>query len=330
MPPCTAATAHLRASAALPIRTFGLTDDLRRVPNGDTLMHGSLSPEQLAFYDREGYLVLERLLSDADLRPARQAMARKVDLIAADLLAHGLIDDTRPDSPFETRLAELFAGRSDAEFLKFGRSWRDRDPGYFELMANPVVLDAVESLIGGEIFANPVYNTRPKVPRVAAGAVPWHQDKSYWPQASANPVITVWVPLVDATLENGCLHIMPRTHRQKVLSYHHEQVTGTRYLEVDAEHLGKEKAPLPLPVRKGDAILFNDRCIHSSTPNRSDHVRWAIDLRYQPTSQDPMLTMGVGFLARSRRRPERVATLEDWLEERPVQRRFAPGNPSAA
>ena len=293
-------------------------------------MHGSLSPEQLAFYDREGYLVLERLLSDADLRPARQAMARKVDLIAADLLAHGLIDDTRPDSPFETRLAELFAGRSDTEFLKFGRSWRDRDPGYFELMANPVVLDAVESLIGGEIFANPVYNTRPKVPRVAAGAVPWHQDKSYWPQASANPVITVWVPLVDATLENGCLHIMPRTHRQKVLSYHHEQVTGTRYLEVDAEHLGKEKAPLPLPVRKGDAILFNNRCIHSSTPNRSDHVRWAIDLRYQPTSQDPMLTMGVGFLARSRRRPERVATLEDWLEERPVQRRFAPGNPSAA
>ena len=37
-------------------------------------MHGSLTPEQLAFYDREGYLVLEHLLSDADLRPAREAM----------------------------------------------------------------------------------------------------------------------------------------------------------------------------------------------------------------------------------------------------------------
>jgi ectoine hydroxylase-related dioxygenase (phytanoyl-CoA dioxygenase family) len=293
-------------------------------------MPGSLTAEQTDFYHRQGYLVVEHLLGDADLRPAREAMCRKVDAIAAELLERGLVDDLRRDSPFETRLAELFDGKTDEEFLEYGRSWRDRDPGYFELMANPVILDAVESLIGGEIFANPVYNTRPKVPRVAAGAVPWHQDKSYWPQASANPVITVWVPLVDATLENGCLHIMPRTHRQKVLSYHHEQVTGTRYLEVDAEHLGKEKAPLPLPVRKGDAILFNDRCIHSSTPNRSDHVRWAIDLRYQPTSQDPMLTMGVGFLARSRRRPERVATLEDWLEERPVQRRFAPGNPSAA
>ena len=77
-------------------------------------------------------------------------------------------------------------------------------------MANQVILDAVESLIGGEIFANPVYNTRPKVPKVAAGAVPWHQDKSYG-RRQRNPVITVWVPLVDATLENGCLHVMPRT-----------------------------------------------------------------------------------------------------------------------
>ena len=293
-------------------------------------MHGSLTPKQLAFYDREGYLIVGGLLGDADLRPAREAMARKVEVIATDLLEHGLIDDPRGDSPFETRLAELFAGRSDEEFLNYGRGWRDRDPGYFELMANPVILDAVESLIGGEIYANPVYNTRPKVPRVAAGAVPWHQDKSYWPGANANPVITVWVPLVDATLENGCLHVMPRTHRQKLLSYHYEQVTGTRYLELDAEHLGKEKEPLPLPVNKGDVILFNDRCIHCSTPNTSDHVRWAIDLRYQPTGQDPMLTMGVGFLARSRKRPERVATLEDWLDERPVRRQYPPADPWAS
>ena len=41
-----------------------------------------------------------------------------------------------------------------------------------------------------------------------------------------------------------------------------------------------------------------------------------------------MLTMGVGFLARSRKRPERVATLEDWLDERPVRRQYPPGDPA--
>jgi ectoine hydroxylase-related dioxygenase (phytanoyl-CoA dioxygenase family) len=278
---------------------------------------GSLSDEQIKFYDREGYLVLPGLLNAADLAAVQAAMMEKVAQIADDLLAAGLITDKRAQSPFATRLAELFTNLTDAHFLKFGRSWRDRMPGYFDIMTNAKILDAVESLIGGEIFANPVYNTRPKVPNVAAGAVPWHQDKSYWPDANANPVITVWLPLVDANLENGCLHIMPRTHHQKVLSWHQESYSGTGYTEIDAEHLGAEKQVIPLPVQAGDAILFNDRCIHMSTPNRSQQVRWSLDLRYQPTDQDPMPQHGVGFLARSYQHPERVATLEDWLAKRP-------------
>ncbi|HTX00247.1 MAG TPA: phytanoyl-CoA dioxygenase family protein, partial [Acidimicrobiales bacterium] len=179
--------------------------------------------------------------------------------------------------------------------------------------------DAVESLIGPEIFANPVYNVRPKVPRVAAGAVPWHQDKSYWPGANANPVITVWLSLVDATQENGCLHVVARTQHEQVLSFHAETYTGTGYTEVDEEHLGPvlRRRVRALPVRAGTAILFNDRLIHSSTPNRADHVRWSVDLRYQPTDQDPMPEHGAGFLARSRIHPDRVATLEDWLAGRP-------------
>jgi len=176
----------------------------------------------------------------------------------------------------------------------------------------------VESLIGPEIFANPVYNVRPKVPKVAAGAVPWHQDKSYWPDANANPVITVWIPLVDATPVNGCLHIWPRTHKTRVMSYHQESHTGTGYFEIDAKDLERAKREaVALPVKAGTAILFNDRCVHMSTPNNSDHVRWSVDLRYQPTDQDPMPQHGAGFLARSARFPERVATLEDWMESRP-------------
>jgi phytanoyl-CoA hydroxylase len=277
---------------------------------------GSLTGEQVAFYELEGYLVLPHLLDEQDMAPTRAAMMDKVSMIADALYADGLIDDKREDEPFETRLAALFQNLTDKEFLRYGRSWRDRLPGYYHLMANPKILDAVESLIGSEIFANPVYNVRPKVPRVAAGAVPWHQDKSYWPDANSNPVITVWIPLVDATLENGCLHIIPRTHKKRVLSYHQETYTGTGYTELDEKHVKKPHI-VALPLQAGGAILFNDRCIHMSTPNNSTHVRWSVDLRYQPTDQDPMLQHGAGFLARSRRHPNRVATLEDWLAERP-------------
>ena len=280
------------------------------------MVAGSLTAEQLSQYDEQGYLVLPRLLDEDDLAPVQAAMTEKVSLIAGGLLAHGLITDPLEALPFETRLAALFHGLTDADFLRYGRSWRDRLPGYYHLMANPKVLDVVESLIGGEIFANPVYNVRPKVPGVAAGAVPWHQDKSYWPDAKANPVITVWIPLVGATLENGCLHILPGTHRRRLLTHHRETYSGTGYTAVDVARRRKPEV-VALPLGRGGAILFNDRCIHMSTPNNSEQVRWSVDLRYQPTDQDPMPHLGAGFLARSRLYPERVATLDDWLAKRP-------------
>ncbi|MGO9962001.1 MAG: phytanoyl-CoA dioxygenase family protein [Acidimicrobiales bacterium] len=280
---------------------------------------GSLTAAQVAVYEEEGYLVLPDFLDDDDLAPPREAMMQKVDLMAADLLAAGLITDLLVDEPFRTRLARLFEGLGEEEFLAYGRSWRDRIPGYYLLMSNAKILDAIESLIGPEIFSNPVYNVRPKVPRVAAGAVPWHQDKSYWPDANSNPVITVWISLVDATLENGCLHMIPRTQHRRVLSFTAETYSGTGYLAVEDRHLNQtlRRRVRPLPVKAGTAVLFNDRLIHSSTPNNSDHVRWSVDLRYQPTDQDPMPQYGAGFLARSHKYPDRVATLEDWLAERP-------------
>lgn len=283
-----------------------------------TTIATGLSPQQLAEYDREGYIVLENLLDDNDMAPPRAAMMEKTEEIARDLYANGLITDLHENAPFPTRLARLFDGLTDADFLKWGRGWRDRKAGYFELMSNPKIVDAVESLLGPEIFSNPVYNVRPKVPGVAAGAVPWHQDKSYWPDANANPVITVWIPLVDSTHENGCLHLIPRTHKKRAIAHGHEGYSGTKYLELPTDYIEKRKAEIiALPMSAGSAVLFNDRLIHSSTPNRSNGVRWSVDLRYQPTSQDPMPQHGIGFLARSRQHPERVAKLADWLAGKP-------------
>jgi phytanoyl-CoA hydroxylase len=277
---------------------------------------GSLSKAQIDFYNEEGYLVIPNLLNETDMAPAKEAMNHKVSMIADDLLRDGLITDKLENAPFNKRLADLFKHLTAEDFLNYGRSWRDRFEGYFYLMSNPKILDAVESLIGGELFSNPVYNTRPKIPKVAAGAVPWHQDKSYWPDANANPVITVWIPFVDVNEVNGCLHIKPKTHRKRVLKWTIEQITGTGYTTLHEKQLGKTQT-VAMQISAGSAILFNDRCLHMSTPNQSDEVRWSVDLRYQPTDQDPMVQHGVGFLARSAKSPERVATLEDWLVNRP-------------
>jgi ectoine hydroxylase-related dioxygenase (phytanoyl-CoA dioxygenase family) len=281
---------------------------------GNWKMSG-LTAEQLDMYDREGYVILKNLLSEEDMEAPRLAMQQKVSMIADELYEAGLIQDKLEHRPFRYRLAEIFKDLSEQEFLKYGRGWRDRIPGYYHLMSNPKIVDAVVSLIGEEIFCSPVYNVRPKVPKIAAGAVPWHQDKSYWPDANANPVITVWIPLVDSTLENGCLHVKPRTHNKRLLEWHQETYSGTGYTALHETQLGKTET-VALPMTAGSAVLFNDRLLHMSTPNNSNGVRWSVDLRYQPTDQDPMPQHGAGFLVRSRKHPERVATLEDWLHQR--------------
>src|SRR5579859_7537924 len=99
-----------------------------------------LTTKQVDFYNTEGYLVLPDLLDDADLEPARAAMQEKTSEIADDLFAAGLISDKFEDYPFETRLAKLFEALQDSHFLKYGRSWRERRPGYFQLMSNPKIL----------------------------------------------------------------------------------------------------------------------------------------------------------------------------------------------
>ena len=219
-------------------RDYAVSDEQLRRGN-----HGSLATELVDEYDEQGYLVLPALLDSHDLAPVRAAMTMKVDLIADQLLAAGRINDPLAGEPFETRLARLFEGLSAEDFVTFtGQSWRDRFTGYFELMSNPKILDVVESLIGPEIFANPVYNVRPKVPRVAAGEVPWHQDKSYWPGARSNPVITVWVAVVDATVENGCLRVIPRTHHEAVAGFHFETYSGTAYRELDDAAVARLRA----------------------------------------------------------------------------------------
>src|SRR5258708_11913225 len=157
-----------------------------------------LTDEQVDLYHAEGYLVLPHLLDVSELEPARSAMREKTSEIAEDLYANGLISDKFEDYPFEARLAKLFESLQDHHFLKYGRSWRERRPGYFQLITNPKILDVVEPLIGGEIFANPVYNIRPKMPRGASGARPLDPDESFWPHANSTPVIPPSIPLLKS------------------------------------------------------------------------------------------------------------------------------------
>jgi hypothetical protein len=149
-------------------------------------------------------------------------------------------------------------------------------------MTNPKLLDVAEQFCGPELIASSVYRLRPKVPSHSWSPVPWHQDSGYFePYCDLGLIITVWVPLVDSTEERGCLWVMPRMHKRGVFT--HKPDDAKFYLVIpDEEFAGQQAVPVPVP--KGGVLLLTNRTPHASFENKTDVVRWSMDLRYQSAS----------------------------------------------
>jgi ectoine hydroxylase-related dioxygenase (phytanoyl-CoA dioxygenase family) len=283
-----------------------------------------LYPHKLAEFHREGYLVVEELFSDADLQPVIDEIAAELDARARDLVARGALSRTYEEADFEHRLARISAETDQVALSLWNGALAG--PAIFELIRDPKLLDIAEQFCGPELIASSVYRLRPKIPDYGYGAVPWHQDSGYTePYCDRYLMLTVWLPLVDATEERGCLWLIPRAHRGAVAR--HRAHPTLRYLEIPAEELPPGE-PVCVPMRKGSILLLTNRTPHASFENRSDVVRWSMDLRYQsaalPTNaavtrlpDETVAGNGVppacyppeaDFLVRSQARPHEVVT----------------------
>lgn len=240
-----------------------------------------LTPAQLDRFRTEGYLVAENVFADADLQPVIDELHAEVGRRARELLAQGKLSQTFEDAGFERQLA-LISAETDALALGI---WNGAlsGPAIFDLIRHPRLLDIAEQFCGPELIASSVYRLRPKVPRHVLGPVPWHQDSGYLEShCDAGLILTVWVPFVDATEENGCMWVVPRVHRGgRVLPHAHRRYKP--YLIIPEDELRADPAlrPLPVPVRKGGVLLLHNLTPHASFENGTDAVRWSMDLRYQ-------------------------------------------------
>jgi len=236
-----------------------------------------LTTDQIRCFEREGYLVLPDLLSDTDLQPAIDDIERAVDDTAAELVAAGKLSRGFVELDFEHRLAAI---SRETDEVALGL-WNGvmHGPGFFELISNQKLLDVAESLCGGELIASSVYRLRPKIPHYNYGAVPWHQDSAYFePYCDHGLVLTMWIPLVDTHAENGCLWVIPGAHQGDVVP--HRPAASKAYLEIVEAALPIGE-PTCCPVPKGGVLLFHNRTPHGSFENRTNRVRWSMDLRYQ-------------------------------------------------
>ena len=278
-------------------------------------MTQGLSFQQVEQFQDDGFLIVRDLLPRDAVDPLIGDIERKVDDWIVEAVARGILHprDTFVEASFETRLA-LASNRSSEPSWMWEQiqSKRNKTAGMFTLRTWPTLLDVAESLLGPEILAHPQTVLRAKLPDQEETVVPWHQDLAYLipEKAGDTLVVNFWIPLVDATTENGCLQVIRGSHQAGLLP-HEEKITI---------YVGVSDADLPsgeivtCDVNVGDAVLTMERLLHRSIPNMTDTIRWSVDSRYSQVGLPTGRPHAPGFVARSKAKPDSVArSHHDWI-----------------
>ena len=159
-----------------------------------------------------------------------------------------------------------------------------------DLVRHPVILDAVEDLIGPDVLCWTT-NWWVKEPR-SPSFVSWHQDSQYW-GLDTDRLVTAWVALSPSTVESGCMRVLPESHRGPSLPHADTYDDDNMLTRGQTITDGIEEArAVDLEVDTGEVALFAYRIAHASHPNRSDDRRIGLAVRYIP--------------------PDAAQTLSDW------------------
>jgi non-heme Fe2+,alpha-ketoglutarate-dependent halogenase len=165
-------------------------------------------------------------------------------------------------------LADRLGGRPVAQALGHTQAffrWA------YDLGTHPRVLDAVEDILGPDILLWTV-SIFPKYPR-DPGYISWHQDGTYWGLDSVR-VTTAWIALTDSRVDNGCMRVVPGSHRRPILPHRDTYAADNRLsrgqeIEVEVD----ERDAVDVVLRAGQMSLHHVNIIHGSNSNPSDGSR---------------------------------------------------------
>lgn len=294
-----------------------------------------LNQKQLSSFERDGFLVVDDIFDqDLVLEPVRREYADLLAKLCKQWVAKEQLDPKVLDEAFEKQLIAVYSAGLDYcqpldISLPSGSIASDTPfhagPAIFDLMRTPALLDCVESLIGAELSSNPIQHVRIKPPQSLVGdtevrsfitSTQWHQDRATTLEEADNTqMITAWVAITDATLDNGCLQVIPGSHRGDMQPHCPLPQLGIPDKLID------NQCALPLPVKSGGVILFHPLTVHGSLNNESESIRWSFDLRFNVTGQASGRPMFPSYVARSAKAPDTelhdaVQWKQQWLDAR--------------
>jgi hypothetical protein len=240
-----------------------------------------LSDAARTAYAAHGTLLLRRFAPPELLARFREEAATMIGLTLGEL---GLDDGASRLDRFDRGLDLLLA----ADRARVGRLYQAvrKLPSVYALITAPRVWAVMRQLMGTRlpgIYPNGT-GVRMDHPGEDTYLSPWHQEYPY--NLTSDNAVTLWLPLVDVDLANGCLLLAPGSHGLGALPVRvrdamNDRRNANEALEID--HLNRFLArhpALPVPAAAGDALVFHTFLLHRSQPNRSAATRWTLQARY--------------------------------------------------
>ncbi len=212
-------------------------------------MEQTTSPEIRETFETQGYCIVDGLYSAEELT-AMEAFFEEYKRCGNAVFDKGVTFEDQDPAKQQIRAMHphRYSTLVEGWFLK------------------PVVMDVLRDLLGKEALgAQTMYYYKPP----GAKGQGMHQDNFYLISKPAT-CIAAWTPIDDSTVENGCLWVVPGSHRHEI--YCPEKDKATTWNNYGDSHINpfpREARPVPVEVKRGQTLFFGGNLIHGSGPNRT-------------------------------------------------------------
>lgn len=231
-----------------------------------------MTPQQTReFFEDQGYLVLEGFLTEAEVTECEREIER----------LHGVAAELEEEDPGRRNFQlEPYVDATDGDsrpILRKIEQTRRHSDVFRDLAAHPKLIDTVRVLLGDDLLL--FRSTLMLKPAHHGSAHAFHQDSAYWPM-DPPALVTVSIALTDSSPENGCIQVIPESHKWGMQEWGHIAQDRDRPL-TERDDLDLSRV-VEMPLQAGSALMFHSLVVHGSGTNDSPKPRHTALYAYFP------------------------------------------------